>query len=210
MGFLKFLKKGKKEKVLDESLDVPPLPPSMKGKMPVGKFKGAQLPKEDFPQFKFHEERPMHPKAKFHDLYTEEPELKIPDLPPLEEESKFVPKPPVKETPLPKKGLIKPEFKGPFEEEAEHDITEKKIPPSTVHPVRKHARKGPRYVSLSNFREMLGDITTLRKNLRRSDELLQNLFRSREEKDRDFEKWNNIMEDMQKKLIFIEKTLFKR
>ena len=46
-------------------------------------------------------------------------------------------------------------------------------------------------------------------DLKKSDEMLLNLIKSREGKDKEFEKWHAVMEDIQKKLIFIEKTLFK-
>jgi len=46
-------------------------------------------------------------------------------------------------------------------------------------------------------------------DLKKSDKFLHDLIKSKEEKDKDFEKWHTIMEDIQKKLIFIEKTLFK-
>ena len=63
MGFLRFLKKGKKEDVkIDESLDIPPPPPSIKAgpsiktPLPKPRFEEKRLP-EEFAPFKFKEEK---------------------------------------------------------------------------------------------------------------------------------------------------------
>ena len=202
MGFLKFLKKEKKEKMLDESLDVPPPPPSIKEELPeIPKFEEEKpLPKE-FPPFEFKEEKPIPAEEKLPEM-PKEPKLEIPGFPPLEEEYKFVPKPPMKEPvmePLPKKELIKPELR-----EAEDIFREEKRPSN-----RELVSKGPTYVRLDKFKGTLKSLNKIRSDLKKSDKFLHDLIKSKEEKDKDFEKWHTIMEDIQKKLIFIEKTLFK-
>ena len=69
--------------------------------------------------------------------------------------------------------------------------------------------KKPLYLKLEKFKEILEDVSIIRGNIKKFDELLHNLIKARENKDLNLEKWHSIMEDIQKKLIFIEKTLFK-
>ena len=202
MGFLKFLKKGKKEKMLDESLDIPPPPPSIKESLPESGFEERLLKEKEFPPFEFKEGKPMPVGEEKLQEWPKEKEhvLEVPGFPPLEEKPRFVPKPPMKEPTeihLPKKELI------PKEEAVGEKIE------AVVREERKPLSKGPIYIRLDKFKETLKSVNIIRGDLKKSDEVLHNLIKSKEEKDRDFEKWHNIMDDIQKKLIFIEKTLFK-
>jgi len=213
LGFLKFLKKEKKGKIpLDESLDVPPPPPSIIESVPKPGFE-EKLPKE-LPSFKFKEEKPMPPiEEKLPELPKEEKPLDIPAFHPLEEAPKFVPKPPIGESPrkapLPRRELpkIKP---------SEHErLFYEKMEKSAVREERKLLREGiisgegPLYIRLDKFKGTLKSISVIRGDLKKSDEMLLNLVKSKEEKDKEFEKWRNLVVDIQKKLIFIDKTLFK-
>ncbi|MBL7054883.1 hypothetical protein ISS05_03945 [Candidatus Woesearchaeota archaeon] len=186
---------------IDESLDIPPPLPSV-NEFPDYKF-GEKLPKGGFPAFEFKEDNPM-PAAEeiFPELPKEnEPELRIPSFPEMEDTPKFMPKPPIKESTnyLPKEKLIKPEEHGlrkPFEEHKE--AVKKRI-----------VRKGPLYIKLEKFKEVVGDVNLIKKDLKKSGELLDGVISLKEEKAQDFEKWHIMVEDIQKKIVFIEKTLFK-
>ena len=98
MGFLKFLKKkGKEDVTLDDNLDIPPPPPSIKPVLPKSGMGSSNLPK-DFPPFKFKEEHPIPPESRLPELPKEDfHDSDIPSFPSLEEEHEFTPKPPMKE-----------------------------------------------------------------------------------------------------------------
>lgn len=195
MGFLKFLKKKEKDVDLDESLDIPPPPPAIKPILLKPGMGESELPK-DFPPFKFEEEAPTTenelpelPKEEMHDL-------DIPSFPSLEEEHEFTPKPPMKE--------YEPDFPLP-EEEPEHEYTE------SVAERRPLGRipKRPHHIRLDKFKETLKNINKIRSDLKKSDDILHKLVKSIGEEGSGFEKWKNTMGDIQKKLIFVDKTLFK-
>jgi len=206
VGFLKFLKKKGQEDVgLDESSDIPPPPPAIKGTLPKIGAGESKLPK-DFPPFKFKEEMHLPPEKKLPELPKEDMHVDIPTFPSLEEKHEFTPKPPMKEHvdfPLPEKEPIEP--KAIHEEEPEHEHIESVV--ERKHPAK--MPKGPGHIRLDKFKETLKNINRIRNDLRKSDEILHKLVTSTGEEGSGLEKWKNSMEDIQKKLIFVDKTLFK-
>jgi len=206
VGFLKFLKKKEKDVSLDESLDIPPPPPAIKPILPKPKIEGSELPK-DLPSFKFKEEH-LPTESRLPELPKEEMHgLDVPSFPPLEEEHEFTPKPPMKEHkhdfPLPEKEPVK--HTEVHEEEPEHEYTESVT--EKRHLVR--IPKGPHHIRLDKFKETLRNINHIRSDLKKSDDILHNLVKSIGEEGSGFEKWKSSMGDIQKKLIFVDKTLFK-
>ena len=70
--------------------------------------------------------------------------------------------------------------------------------------------KGPIYVRVERFRGIIADAGIIRNNLKMADEVIVKLNEIDENRNKVFDKWHNIMTDMQKKFVFIDKTLFKR
>ena len=66
------------------------------------------------------------------------------------------------------------------------------------------------YVRVDKFREILAGTRTIKNNLKIANQSIQKLNDIDANSDRVFEKWRNSMVDLQKKLIFIDKILFKR
>ena len=131
MGFLKFLKKEKKEEeLLDESLDVPPKPPSIQEELPEPpKFEeNGELPEEGLPMFTVKDGKMTQTAEEGFPPLPDDFGPGIPGFPKLEETPKFVPKPPIeepsKEAYLPKKKLAK--HKKSFYEKMEETAVEKK------------------------------------------------------------------------------------
>lgn len=206
MGFLKFLKKEKKGKVpLDESLDIPPPPPSIKGNLPKIGAGESRLPKE-FQSFNFKEEMHLPPENKLPELPKEDMHVDIPSFPSLEEKHEFTPKPPMKEHadfPLPEKEPIKHTEVHEWEPEHEHiESAIKRKRPGRM-------PKGPQHIRLDKFKETLKNISRIKSDLKKSDEILHKLVKSTGEEGSGLEKWKDSMEDIQKKLIFVDKILFK-
>ena len=68
---------------------------------------------------------------------------------------------------------------------------------------------GTTYLKVDDFRLMLGTISSARSEIRRSEENLVKLENLKISKDKSFDKIKASLEDIQKKLIFMDKTIFK-
>ena len=235
MGFLKFLKRDKsKEPDLNlegiEDLDIPPLHPDFEGK----RLKGTKKELPEFPEL------PEMPEAEepFPETLKEKPvreefpsekpspELKIPplpELPKIEEgfgEPEFPqprrplfgvhkPMPIVTEQKLPAQPKIEatpkrmPEIK-PYERLEKAAVKEERA-------VLKYKKvKKPIFIRVDRFREVLTGTDAIKNNLKIAAQSIAKLDGICADKDKVLGKWHNVMMDLQKKLIFIDKTLFKR
>ena len=227
MGFLKFLKREKKES-LDE-LDLPPAPPPLEGAEPDFGASGfdekmPELPEfpefdekisapEDMPKFDFPEDRGIAEKNK-------EIVPKFPDFPEMEETEEYSPPgtAPVQPVMVP---ATQPALSIPQEKEPEHSPEEERRL-SSYYPKmsgrlfaheRRSLRERPNvktiYIRIDNFKATLGSINIVRSDLRKSEEALNKLETIKNSKDRSFDKVKVSIDDLQRKLIFIDKTLFK-
>ena len=200
MGFLRFLKREKKE-TLDE-LDLPPAPP------PLGDFdKDITLPElpdigeEIIPQelkFDFPEEERYVPSKE-----------RMPEFPkffPIEE------KPPAPMPPISAPSMLEPM---PHEEEHSPVSTDTYPKISVKHIAHEKRISRERligekiYIRIDRFKAALGNISVLRNDLKKSEEALMKLETVKNSKDKSFDKFKASLDDLQKKLIFIDKTLFK-
>ena len=69
--------------------------------------------------------------------------------------------------------------------------------------------KGPIFMRVDKFRDVLKNISGMRSSLKVSNDILLKLNEIDANAEKDFEKWKSVMIDMQKKLVFVDKTLFK-
>ncbi len=226
VGFLKFLKREKKS--LDE-LDLPPAPPPLEG------FEESELP--ELPEFPELEEKisapreepkfdfpgkgaPEFPKeAEFpemSDLGKEE----LPEFPEMQEVGEepaaplmSAPIPPIISPQIPEQMPAMPEQKT---EELKSSFTEEAYPKITGRlfaPEKRALRERPTaktiYVKVDKFKATLGSINMVRSDLRKSEEALMKLENIKSSKDKSFDKLKLSLDDLQEKLIFIDKTLFK-
>ena len=219
MGFLKFLKRDKsKEMNLSfDNFDVPPMPPEP---LDMGENYPESLPElPELPDFDDTVPRMEEAKKPVSDVsdskislqqnmrvngaVLQQPE----DFEPIES--------------------IKSNFEMQRPEEPMHgireDITEMKPEPRRESPYERFSRaavreersvlehkeaKGPVYMRMDKFRNILLNVSEIRSSLRASNEVLSKLTQMDANADKEFEKWKNIMADMQKKLVFVDKTLF--
>lgn len=216
MGFFKFLKREKKEETLDE-LDLPPAPPPLEGfneNMPEFPDFGEEkvsAPKEEFPEFKFPEEEgtPTPVKESTEEL-SEFPEL---------EEKLITAESPVSAPPA---ASAIPPMQAPRTMPEPEPAEEEGPIPSDVYPKierrlfsqeKRALRERPSiktiYVKVDNFKAMLGGINNARSDLRKSEEALVKLENIKSTKDKSFDRLRASIDDLQKKLIFVDKTLFK-
>lgn len=191
MGFLKFLKK-KEKGILDLSmkndLDMPPVPPPLKEKEPMPRFdledKDISFP-EIRPEFK-------------EDV---KPEIKE-EIPPFMREQ--LPKP--EQT-----SITPPEIKIPVEKPITPYEREERRAVREEEKILRHRAEHlePIYLRIDKFKIALNNISIIRNDLKKADNALIKLSEIKTEEDKEFEKWYNVVGDIQKKLIFVDKTIFK-
>lgn len=232
LGFLKFLKRDKgKEPDFDlenaDELDIPPPPPKFGKDLSGGN--------EEFPELP---ELPENLEDK--NITSEVEEKPFPDLEPLPDKPVpelnargiDVPKSGVEipKTPQPIGPLFprKPEpifGKQNFEEErptteVELENAKPKITPyerferSAVREERAVLKnkgvEGPVYIRIDKFKNILAGTRTIRNNLKKANQSIEKLNEIDANSEKVLEKWHNSMTDLQKKLIFIDKMLFKK
>ena len=210
MGFLKFLKREKKGDEFHE-LDLPPAPPPLDG-FEEDEFKLPDLPDIDekslsegnMPEF----ERP-------------EKEEKLPDFPSFadfDEPAGLIP--PVRVSqPMP--SSVSRPLLGTGQEipEAPQDARQKTGRGLFRHEqsllmekqeIGQTVKRGKTvYVRVDKFKAALGNINMVRNDLKKSDEALAKLENIKAAEEKSFAKMKSSIEDLQKKVIFIDKTLFK-
>ena len=241
LGFLKFLKRDKGEK-LDlgpenmADLDIPPPPPDfgekgldelpelpelpdIKGEKLISKIEEKPLPKlpEEKPVSEL--ELPPLPDLKPEDDIELELEGDIdiptapgfPELPELEPSMQkprpiFPAQKPEEQKPkigLPEFPKLKPEIR-PYERLEKAAVREERDI------LRHKEAEGPIYIRVDRFRNILSGTSDIKNNLKTANESIIKMDEIDENRDKVFDKWHNVMMDLQKKLIFVDKTLFKR
>ncbi len=78
-------------------------------------------------------------------------------------------------------------------------------PPS---PASEHMMLDLSYVKVEDFREMLGGIQVIKSNLKECDEIYERLNQIKNDEDKEFEKLRSQLEDLQRKLVYVDKVLF--
>ena len=217
MGFFKFLNKKKEDKGLDD-LDLPPAPPS----------EGLDDKIPDFPEFPEInapiDDKEFNKGFKFDFGEKEGPNLsQMPSIPNKEENLPDFPKfPDAEEDQQVQQARIEksasdyiPEFKPAIQMPAEEPQQEEQVHPISLKPARRLFRQERQmthpkeiYIRVDKFKATIDNIGVIRSSLRNSDEALMKLENIKNAKDRSFDKFKSSLDDLQKKLIFIDKTLF--
>ena len=119
-------------------------------------------------------------------------ELEIPPAPPKKEE--------LPTFPIPKKRVVSPVEK--IEEEAVKSQQEE------LEEREELKLRKPIFVDLDLYKEMINEITLINSTLKEGKDSLARMDEFREDEDKEFSKWENSIKDIQKKLIYADKTLF--
>ena len=180
MGFLKFLKRDKSKELDLESMGNLDAPPIHPGLEEKGMERLPEVPKSE-KSFPERKEKLV-------------PELKLPSM----QES---PKPEWEEPKVELPGTMPAKEIEPYESAI---VVEEK-------PVQKRREAGgPIFVKVNQFRGVLSEISTIKRDLKTADQSLLKLNEIEANRDKILTKWRDIMADLQKKIIFIDKTLFKK
>ena len=219
MGFLKFLKKEKKQDSLDE-LDLPPAPPPLSNfdeKLPdfpefPNMDRGSLSDTENMPKFDIPKEEEISEPDKddfmqdFHSFGDVE-ESPINPIPPITADTLSSPKPPIPEH-MEESEQDFQESSDIASQEFESKI-EKKIFSEEKRVLTERPDLRVIYVKVDRFKSTLGSINIVRNDLKKSEEALMRLENIKNAKDKSLDIAKSSLEDLQKKLIFIDKALFK-
>ena len=232
MGLLKFLQRKKKAEEFDD-LDLPPAPPSLGGNEPaLGKDFDDFNKDVNFPDFPEIDEkidsRPRDfPKFDFPDIEDKMPKLgseeNVPDFPKfpeIEENTMPFTSPANSPQSIPERTPIKPEQMPKLEAEYPNKSEEASFNPLEAGSKSRLFKQERAdfietqsgkviYVRIDKFKAMLGIIGIVRNDLKKSEEALLKLESIKNANDKSFNKIRFSLEDLQKKLIFIDRTLFK-
>lgn len=187
MGFLKFLRKEKK-KELDE-LDLPPAPPPLEGfdeDLSIPDFSGFGE-KQEMPEFDFSDK----------DFQSLEDMKDFPSFPESQEKTAI---PTISMPP-------------PFMSDQQPEVGEKAMPMQQMpkeRPIFTQERRMNKslYIRVEKFKVALGSINVVRNDLKKTEEALIKLEEIKSNEEKSMNKIKSSLDDLQKKLVFIDKTLF--
>jgi len=234
LGFLKFLKRDKAKEMsfgLEDNLDVPPPPPDL-SKEELGRA-GKEFPEfPELPEIPEAEES-MIPSDKFPIKAKYIPKEK--PLPPLDfpeqdsysrgfpEETRFSNLKISREQEFPRqlfpargrffpRPIEEPEIvpKTQIEVPSPYQDIEKEASKEEMGILRHKKSKGTIYVRIERFRDILANTNTIKNNLRIASQSIERLAEIDENAEKVFGKWHDTMIDMQKKFIFVDKSVFKK
>jgi len=202
MGFLRFLGKAKDAKKADD-LDVPPAPPSSLDFSDFDKEFSAPLPGDDMSsQLGSYPDMPPIPEEpeKGQNQFKED----FPGFPPQESAPRFDDSM-FNDGPAPPEPSRLPSFlsKGPAPSQPQAASSSDPRP-------EHHSMKGSVYVSVDGYRQMMRDITVIRSDLRKASLGLTSMLGTIAQREKDYARYKNHLNDIQKKLVFADKTLFSR
>ena len=202
MGFLRFLKRDKKEEH-SADLDMPPEPPRMEGfddlNFDMPDF-GQKVPQGgDLPDFDFPKESMPVQSSKF---------IEPPSLPEFEEPVNAKPSLfPMHELPP-----TPPELP---EDEDDEKSAQPAALPSISRAIPEPSKSigmpddGNLYVRADKYRDAISNLSQIRNSLRKSEEDIVKMDGLKNSKDKAFDRFKSSLDDLQRKLIFVDKTLFK-
>jgi len=128
----------------------------------------------------------------------------LPAFPKPKEELRKMPEEPIQPKELPEFPEFKevPAEKRLFEEESVYEVGKE------VEELKKHVPLKPVFVEVEKFKDVLDDLNSTKISLKDGEEIMSKLEEIRLEKDKNFDKLKTRLEDIQRKLIFIDRTLF--
>ncbi len=235
MGFLDIIKRGKNTESASASLNnnidnsLPALPQGIPEIPPPPSNMQDNIPQYDIPPIDT--ALPEMPEATKLDT-PEMPELpKMPDIPkapttalkePMEPlpimEKTGLPEIP-KDFPAPSAGSYVPDKIPPleglgeiptFKEESELEIPMQQAYQPQTKPIISKPHKGPMFVKVTAFKNLISTMDSVLVRFKDEDDIFFRLTDIKNTQDKKFESYRQTLEDMQRKLLFVDKILFDR
>jgi hypothetical protein len=134
-------------------------------------------------------------------------------------ESLDLPPPPVPEAPIPSSEVrIVNEPAPTFMDEPEQMVQEtispvtaaEMAPPMPEEHIEspRHVREQPLFVSVEDYQQVLGSISYIRNRLQDAEALVKKLNELKGSEEKEFDAWRSQLEDLQKKLAYVEDVIF--
>jgi len=130
--------------------------------------------------------------------------LEVPPPPEEEIEIKAIPKREIKVKP---EKVEKVRIKAPEAEEIEREIVERER--KEFEALKEHREVKPVFVKIETYSEAMEDLMLSRTMAKEVSEAARRLIETRELQNKEYENWQRLLLDVQKKLIFADKTLFR-
>ncbi len=207
MGFFGFLGKKRRQEIKSNenfSINIPPPPiPSFSDFPDIGNNEEIPLPSFDFDEHEIPKPEvnalgnPYAPTSK--DMGLPTPANKPPfgfsrEQKPFQKTFEPMPRPIPQESSLPKVAGFR--------------FYEKPLPNFEIEKPRLDLDK-PVFLKLDRFKEMSDAAKAARAKTANSEEIIFTLLATESEKEKKYIKWQNNLEDIQRKLIFIDRTIYK-
>lgn len=129
-------------------------------------------------------------------------DIEVPSAPPSEEELPEFPSP-AKESRKDAKAAV--EKKSEAKRVEELAVRSEK---QELHKMEQHEVKKPIFVKIDAYKDMTDEIGLIKTNLKEAEDLVKRVAEFKEDEDKEFNKWQDQLNDIQKKLIFADKILF--
>lgn len=122
----------------------------------------------------------------------------FPEIPKEEAKAEEIPLPEIPEE-LPELEELPPEVKAEIKEAPAEIIPEIEIP---------EAKEKPIFINLDKYKAVIETLNTMRSNLLKYSELPTKMADIKISKDTTYEKFRNVLEDVERKLLYIDKNVF--
>lgn len=150
----------------------------------------SEKSEKKYAAYEFEKIQPLPKLAEF-EIPSPAAEEEVPEkLPPLEEAE-------VEGLPAPSKRLFPKEIEKPIIAEHEEGLE-----------IMRRMPAAPLFVHVDNYQQLINNISSIRNSLKDSDNIFLRLNEIKNTQNSTFEKFRNTLEDVERKLIFIDKSLF--
>jgi len=190
-----FLGIGKKKMKSLPPLGMPPMPP-------------AELTKQRFPEMpSFPELPPLPEMPTFEDkpknAQTLKPVMEIGQSPTKEPEDM-----PMDDFPnMPELPPI-PEYEPEQENTNATEYTKLEEMPPFEEEKKEYSRIKPLFIKSTDYKAILSGINTVKNRIRETERIMEEIDNIKKEKAKQFEEWRNLLEDIQRKLVYVDKQVF--
>jgi len=103
-----------------------------------------------------------------------------------------------------------------FDKKEAHPQPQAQVPPEPVHEEKHEADEKPRrevptepvFVNVGSYKGIMDSVVVIKNNLKEAEEVIERMNGIKNEEDKEFEKWRQSLEDVQRKISYVDKVIF--